>query len=76
MRFADFITDENYWQIASLVIQKSLFMVTHALFYLSCISISISNISIKTDGFDTGQEVSSPLVLCLYFQQKDTILPV
>ena len=28
----DFVTHENHWQIAPLVTQKSLFMVTHALF--------------------------------------------
>ena len=27
----------NIWQIASLVTKKSLFMVIHALFYISCI---------------------------------------
>ena len=31
----DFITRENHWQIASLVTQKSLFTVTHALFFIS-----------------------------------------
>ena len=31
----DFVTRENYWQIASLVTQKSLFTVTHALFFMS-----------------------------------------
>ena len=31
----DFFTRENYWQIASLVTQKSLFTVTHALFFIS-----------------------------------------
>ena len=31
----DFVTRENYWQIASLVTQKSLFTVTHALFFIS-----------------------------------------
>ena len=31
----DFVTRENYWQIASLVTQKSLFTVTHALFLIS-----------------------------------------
>ena len=30
-----FVTRENHWQIASLVIQKSLFTVTHALFFIS-----------------------------------------
>ena len=30
----DFVTRENYWQIASLVTQESLFMVTHALFFM------------------------------------------
>ena len=34
--FPMIFTHENYWQIASLVTQKSLFMVTHALFYISC----------------------------------------
>ena len=37
MQFAnDFqiVTRENYWQIASLVTQKSLFTVTHALFFI------------------------------------------
>ena len=29
-------TRENYWQIASLMTQKSLFTVTHALFFISC----------------------------------------
>ena len=33
----DFVTRENYWQIASLVTQKSLFTVTHALFFISCL---------------------------------------
>ena len=32
----DFVTRENYWQIASLVTQKSLFTVTHTLFFISC----------------------------------------
>ena len=31
----DFITHENLWQIASLVTQKSLFMVTHVSFFIS-----------------------------------------
>ena len=31
----DFVTRENYWQIASLMTQKSLFTVTHALFFIS-----------------------------------------
>ena len=31
----DFITRENHWQIASLVTQKSLFTVTHALLFIS-----------------------------------------
>ena len=30
----DFVTRENHWQIASLVTQKSLFTVTHALFFI------------------------------------------
>ena len=30
----DFVTRENYWQIASLVTQKSLLTVTHALFFI------------------------------------------
>ena len=33
----DFVTRENLWQIASLVTQKSLFTVTHALFFISSI---------------------------------------
>ena len=33
----DFVTRENYWQIASLVTQKSLFMVTHVLFFMGFI---------------------------------------
>ena len=33
----DFVTRENYWQIASLVTQKSLFTVTHALFFIAWI---------------------------------------
>ena len=32
----DFVTRENYWQFASLVTQKSLFTVTHALFFIAC----------------------------------------
>ena len=31
----DFVTRENHWQIASLVTQKSLFMVTNALSFIS-----------------------------------------
>ena len=31
----DFVIRENHWQIASLVTKKSLFTVTHALFYMS-----------------------------------------
>ena len=31
----DCVTRENYWQIASLVTQKSSFTVTHALFFIS-----------------------------------------
>ena len=42
MRFAtrDFVTRESYWQIASLMTQKLLFTVTHALFYISRMLIS------------------------------------
>ena len=32
----DFVTCENYWQITPLVTKKSLFTVTHALFFISC----------------------------------------
>ena len=32
----DFVTHENHWKIASLVTQKSLLTVTHALFLISC----------------------------------------
>ena len=38
-RFANnfhFVTRENYWQIASRVTPKSLFTVTHTLFFISC----------------------------------------
>ena len=35
----DFVTRENYWQIASLVTQKSLFTATHASFFISWIRI-------------------------------------
>ena len=31
----DFVTRENHWQIASLVTQKSLYTITHALFFIS-----------------------------------------
>ena len=31
----DFVTRENHWRIASLVTPKSLFTVTHALFFIS-----------------------------------------
>ena len=31
----DFITRDNFWQTAPLVTQKTLFAVTHALFYIS-----------------------------------------
>ena len=39
----DFVTREKHWQIASLVTQKSLFTVTHALFFISwlCLPVSI-----------------------------------
>ena len=37
----DFVTRENHWQIASLVTQKSLFTVTHALFFISCMKINL-----------------------------------
>ena len=45
------VTRENYWQIASLVTQKSLFTVTHALFftsleYLGPVTIFQSNINL------------------------------
>ena len=33
----DFVTSDNYWQIASLVTRKSFFMVSHALFFISYI---------------------------------------
>ena len=35
----DFVTRENHWQIASLVTQKSLFTVSHALFFISIVGI-------------------------------------
>ena len=31
----DFVTRENHWQITPLVAKKSLFTVTHALFFIS-----------------------------------------
>ena len=31
----DFVTHESHWQITSLETKKSLFKVTHALFYIS-----------------------------------------
>ena len=36
----DFVTRESYWQIASLVTQKSLFTVTNALFFISSLNMS------------------------------------
>ena len=39
----DFVTRENHWQIASLVTQKSLFTVTHALFFISRVPLTREN---------------------------------
>ena len=45
---SDLVTRENYWQIASLVTEKSLFTATHALFYAyfhlfqTCFDLSIA----------------------------------
>ena len=38
----DFVTRENHWQITPLVTKKSLFTVTHALFFISCIHLPSS----------------------------------
>ena len=44
-----FVTRENYWQIASIVTPKSLFTVTHALFFISSrIKPSRVRISLRT----------------------------
>ena len=34
----DVVTRENHWQIASLMTPKSLFTVTHALFFISYVN--------------------------------------
>ena len=41
----DFVTRENYWQIASLVTQKSLFTVTHALFFIYGLDVDLDSIT-------------------------------
>ena len=49
----DFVTRENHWQIASLVTPKSLFTVTHALFFISQRNeSSLLNYALKLGRFD------------------------
>ena len=43
----DFVTRENHWQITSLVTKKSLFTVTHALFFISSTSQLVLPIDIE-----------------------------
>ena len=46
----DFVIRENHWQIASLVTQKSLFTVTHAVFFIYCHAVyrcNTTNIRMK-----------------------------
>ena len=52
----DFVTRENHSQITSLVTKKSLFTVTHALFFISTdIDIAIHLIVSQLSGhYDTG----------------------
>ena len=46
---SDEVTSENYWQIASRVTRKALFIVTNVLFYfLHIISCSEQTIPLKT----------------------------
>ena len=45
---SDFVIRENHWQITPLVTKKSLFMVTHALFFISAIH-SVYIVSLKCE---------------------------
>ena len=72
----DFVTRENYWQIALLVTQKSLFTVTNVLFYflhaIWCPEHSIPPKQLSIAGFDVVAMdslfwfsiVTSPPVIC------------
>ena len=41
----DFVTRENHCQITSLVAKKSLFTVTHALFFISMLRLKLNHVS-------------------------------
>ena len=58
----DFVTRENHRQIASLVTQKSLFTVTHALFFISCHAMYIISIQVMNQ-FDLPDLICSK-ILC------------
>ena len=44
----DFVTRENHWQITPLVTKKSLFTITHALFFILCESPGFDWAAIQT----------------------------
>ena len=60
----DFVTRENHWRIASLVTQKSLFTVTHALFFISSsqsrVILDNNAANSKTDD-DAGVKLSADI---------------
>ena len=62
----DFVTRENYWQIASLVTQKSLFTVTHASFF----------ISYRIQSLDTNCEIALRWVLQNLTHKKSELVQV
>ena len=45
----DFVTRENHWQITPLVTKKSLFMVTHALFFIAFLGDLLGPLKPQTD---------------------------
>ena len=46
----DFVTRENHCRIASLVTKKSLFTVTHALFFISSLCMNMKDADINWVG--------------------------
>ena len=53
----DFVTRENHCRIAPLVTKKSLFTVTHTLFFISCKKMHLKMSSVKWQKFCPGLNV-------------------
>ena len=77
----DFVTRENHWQITSLGTQKSLFTVTHALFFISFTLLILHSLHdgcrlfvslVDTECISTNTVIFVALLLYDWFSQRES----